>query len=240
MSKFNDSYWADTEFSQNYRDDADVFLPFRRHFIEVSKSLYGYFINPKTDPRILDLGCGDGLFVQELLKSYSPGSITLMDGSVEMLNAAGKRLGDNDNIRFVEMDFQRLIAEHPLDEGFDFIYSSLAIHHLPYEEKCRLYTYIYYLLKRGGLFVHYDVVVPASAGIEKWYLSHWRDWIRDFPDKERGERLRGIPDQYKQNPDNLPDTLDAQLQAFEKIGFTDVDCFFKHGIFALFGGFKNT
>lgn len=239
MSKFNDSYWADTEFSQNYRDDADVFLPFRRQFIEVSKSLYGYFINPKPDPRLLDLGCGDGFFVHELLKSYTPSAITLMDGSAEMLTAAGKRLQNYAaNIGFVEMDFQRLIAEQPLDERYDFIYSSLAIHHLPYEEKCRLYAYIFSLLKTGGLFVHYDVVIPSSDRIEKWYLSHWRDWINDCPDRERGERLRKIPDQYKQNPDNLPDSLDAQLQVFEKIGFSEVDCFFRHGIFALFGGFK--
>lgn len=56
--------------------------------------------------------------------------------------------------------------------------------------------------------------------------------------KEMSEKLLGIPDQYKGNPDNIPETLGSQLQALEQIGFKEVDCYFKHGIFSLFGGFK--
>lgn len=238
MSKFDDSRWADTEFSQNYRDDADIFLPFRRQFIEVAKSFYGHFFSSNPVAAVLDLGCGDGLFVQELLQFFSPREITMVDGSSEMLQAARKRLGKRLEINFIEIDFQNLLAERPLENRFDFIYSSLAIHHLPYREKCRLYEYIHELLNSGGCFIHYDVVVPCSDKIEKWYLSAWREWIRNYPDKERSERLLGIPEQYKGNQDNLPDTLDSQLQALETIGFKDVDCYFKHGIFSLFGGFK--
>jgi len=188
--------------------------------------------------RILDLGCGDGLFVQELLKSFSPKSVTLVDGSVEMLDAAINRLGNNKNINFIKANFQDLIAEESLIGHFDFIYSSLAIHHLPFEEKNHLYTYIYKLLSIGGCFVNYDVVVPPSGKIEKWYLSHWKQCIRAYPDKEKGDKLLGIPEQYKGNQDNIPDTLESQLEALAQIGFNEVDCFFKYGIFSLFGGFK--
>ena len=238
MSKFEESLWADTEFSQNYRDDASIFLPFRRQFIEITKSLYGYFINQNTETKILDLGCGDGLFIQELLKSFFPKSVTMVDGSNEMLEAARNRLGNAANLNFVHTSFQDLLAKEPLNDNFDFIYSSLAIHHLPFNEKKLLYAYIYKLLSAGGCFVHYDVVVPLSEKIEKWYLSHWRQVIKGHPDKERSEKLLGIPEQYKRNQDNIPDTLESQMEALELIGFREVDCFFKHGIFSLFGGFK--
>ena len=56
--------------------------------------------------------------------------------------------------------------------------------------------------------------------------------------KEMGTKLLGIPDQYKENPDNIPDTLESQLHALTAIGFQDVDCHFKYGIFSLFGGRK--
>ena len=238
MSNFDDSLWADTEFSKSFREDADIFLPLRRQFIEAAKSIYGHFINPDTEAGILDLGCGDGLFIQELLKSFSPENITLVDGSSEMLAAARKRLHYAANIDFLQIDFQKLLSEQPLTKHFDFIYSSLAIHHLSYSEKCKLYTYIYRLLKAGGCFVHYDVVLFSSEKNEAWYMEHWRNWIDNYPDRKRSKNLLGIPDDYKQNRDNLPDTLESQLHALKEIGFKDVDCYFKHGIFSLFGGLK--
>ncbi len=238
MSKFEKSRWADTEFSRNYRDEADVYLPFRREFIETAKSLYAYFIAARSEARVLDLGCGDGLFIQELLKTFSPASVTLVDGSKEMLEAAQKRLGKKANLNFIQASFQSLLAGGLLLENFDFVYSSLAIHHLSFDEKKHLYAYIYELLSPGGCFVHYDVVVPPSRKNENWFLSLWRQWIKEHPDKEMSEKLLEVPDHYKENTDNRPDTLGSQLQALKQIGFKEVDCYFKYGIFSLFGGFK--
>ncbi len=238
MSQFEESRWVDSEFSQNYRDDANTYLPFRSQFIQVAKSLYEHFISTNIEVRILYLGCGDGLFIQELLKSFSPAKVTLVDASSEMLEAAEKRLGNHENLNFIKASFQDLLAGQSFNENFDFIYSSLAIHHLPFEEKKNLYAYIHKLLSAGGCFVHYDVIVPPSGKIEKWYLSLWKQWIKEHPAKERSEKLLGIPEQYKENPDNIPNTLESQLEVLEKIGFKEVDSYFKYGIFSLFGGFK--
>lgn len=238
MSKFEKSRWADSEFSQGYRDDADIFLPFRGQFLEISKSLYGHFISQNSAATVLDLGCGDGLFIQELTKSFNPAKIMLVDGSAEMLGAAQKRLAGLSNICFIEASFQQLLTDDPLHESFDFIYSSLAIHHLPFAEKKRLYAYIYEHLAPGGHFIHYDVVLPPSTKLEKWYLSLWRAWIREHPLSEGREKLLGIPDQYKGNTDNMPDSLASQLKALQDVGFSNVDCFYKYGIFSLFGGSK--
>ena len=238
MSKFEKSRWVDSEFSQGYRDDANMFLPFRGQFIEVSKSLYGHFISQKSKAKVLDLGCGDGLFIQELSKSYKPAKVTLVDGSAEMLEAAKKRLSEQNDNHYIQASFQQLLANNPVDDNFDFIYSSLAIHHLPFEEKKRLYTYIYEHLSSGGWFIQYDVVLPPSEKLEKCYLSIWREWIITDPSKERREQLLGIPDQYKGNPDNMPDTLESQMKILNDLGFSNVDCFYKYGIFSLFGGSK--
>jgi tRNA (cmo5U34)-methyltransferase len=238
MSKFEESRWADSEFSHGYRDNADTFLPFRRQFIEVAKSLYGHFISQNPEAKVLDLGCGDGLFIQELSRLFQPTKVVLVDGSAEMLEAARKRLTGQDGNSYIQASFQQLIADDPLAESFDFIYSSLAIHHLPFAEKKKLYAYIYQHLCPDGHFVHYDVVLSPSAKLEQWYLSLWRQWIKEHSDRERNEKLEGIPDQYRGNADNMPDPLKIQLAALKDIGFSDVDCFYKYGIFSLFGGSK--
>ena len=97
-------------------------------------------------------------------------------------------------------------------------------------------------MNSGGLFINYDVVQPSSARSEQWQFSMWRDWMNEQL-AARGNtaelgRHDGLPDLYKSKQDNQPSPLADQLLVLEKIGFKDVDCFFKYGIFALFGGTK--
>ncbi|MFC1839206.1 methyltransferase domain-containing protein [Thermodesulfobacteriota bacterium] len=238
MAEFKETRWADREFSKLYRDAADIYMPFRQRFIEVTKSLYSFFFDNQTNVRVLDLGCGDGFFIEELLKIHTPESITLVDGSADMLNAAKKRMNGRADVEYIQASFQDIINTQILKGQYDFIYSSFAIHHLVYSEKERLYFKLYNHLNPGGCFIHNDVIAPSSGRIEKWYLTLWREWIEEFPDREKSAGMEIIPEKYKESPDDFPDPLDTHLELLKKARFIDVDCFFKYGIFALFGGFK--
>lgn len=240
MTEFEETLWTDSEFIQHYQENANTYLPFRNQFIELAKSVFGYYVKGASRTRILDLGCGDAFFTRELLKKYSPDHITLVDGSDEMLQAAKKQLGESEKFSFIKASFQDLLTGEILNGDFDFVYSSLAIHHLPFTQKKELYSYIFSKLPPDGYFVQYDVVAPSTDTLEKYYLSLWKQWIKDHPNKERAEKLIDIPEQYKANPDNIPDTLSSQLQALKEIGFREVSCHFKYGIFVLFGGLKSS
>ena len=41
---------------------------------------------------------------------------------------------------------------------------------------------------------------------------------------------------YKDLRENKPDTLESQLKTLKEIGFSEVDCFYKYGIFSVYGG----
>lgn len=239
MAEFEKTRWADDEFSRKYRDGADIYMPFRRRFIDVTKSLYSFVFKGRADIRLLDIGCGDGFFAEELLKDFSPATVTLSDGSPDMLKAAQEKLKDRPNVEYLQASFQKIIEYDLFTGNFDFIYSSYAIHHLQLADKKRLYSKIYNLLNPGGCFVHNDVIAPLSARVEKWYLTLWRDWIDQFPDNNASAGMEVIPEKYKESPDDFPDSLETHLEILRETGFTDVDCFFKYGIFALFGGFKS-
>ena len=238
MSKFEESKWADRRYSRSYRDDADIYIPFRNECIEIAKSFYEHFVSDHAEARILDLACGDSFFIQEFLKSFTPAKVMLVDGSSEMLEAAKERMGNRGTLNFTKASFQELLSNDPLNDTFDFVYSSFAVHHLTFTEKKELYAYIHKRLSPGGCFVHNDVVRPSFDRLEKWYFSLWRQWIQEHPDKERGEELLDTPEKYKADPENMPDTLESQLEALKKVGFNNVDCYFKYGIFCLFGGSK--
>lgn len=240
MSEFKNTRWADEKFSKMYRDAADIYMPFRRQFFEVTKSLYSYYFSGIAETRFLDLGCGDGSFAEELLKNFSPAKVTLTDGSVDMLETAKKRLSNISNVEYIEAGFQTIVHSDILKGPFDFVFSSFAIHHLPFKEKKLLYSSIYDLLSQGGCFVHNDVIAPQSRRIEDWYLSIWREWIDRFPDKKKIEGMEVIPEKYRESPDDFPDPLETHIELLRETGFSDVDCYFKYGIFALFGGFKKS
>jgi len=53
-----------------------------------------------------------------------------------------------------------------------------------------------------------------------------------------GNSSDDIIQRYKDNRDNKPDTLDEQLNALKSVGFKDVDCYYKYGIFTMYGGRK--
>ena len=236
MSDFDSSQWSDSEFSQEYRKYANDYLPDRFKLIEIVKSFFRHFIYKVDAPRVLDLGCGDGLVVHELLKSDDRIRATLVDGFSEMLESAKKRLADFDTVQFVQATFQDLLKDDSLQSNFDFILSSFAIHHLEMEEKKALYGYIYHHLSTDGFFLNLDVVLAPYQNLEEWYLSLWREWIQANVDSSKQSDLLPIPQQYKDNPDNFPDTLSSQLEALQEIGFKNVDCFYKYGIFTIFGG----
>lgn len=72
-----------------------------------------------------------------------------------------------------------------------------------------------------------------------WYFAIWRDWLGHMMDRYNvtDEAPEDLIKRYKDPSSmNKPDTLNNQLNALEEAGFLDVDCYFKNGIFAVFGG----
>jgi tRNA (cmo5U34)-methyltransferase len=238
MSDFDNSRWSDSRFAQEYRDQADGYVPERHSLIGIAQSLYSHLVKANQPCRMLDLGCGDGLMVQELLKVDDSIDATLVDGSQEMLKAANNRLARLDKKHLVNASFQDLLAQDPLQSTFRFVLSSLAIHHLAMAAKETLFEYIYRHLDPGGFFLNIDVVFSPTHELEEWYLMLWQEWINTHAAESQKASLLSVPQQYKDNPDNIPDLLLPQLQALERIGFKNVDCFYKYGIFAMFGGSK--
>jgi tRNA (cmo5U34)-methyltransferase len=112
----------------------------------------------------------------------------------------------------------------------------MAIHHLGFPEKRRLYARIYRELRFGGLFLNYDVVLPASERTEAWHFAMWRDWMNEHA-REKG-KFDALPETAKAKPENKPSRLPDHLRALEECGFCDVDCHFKYGVFCLYGGAK--
>ncbi len=224
-----------------YLNSNDVILIERKRTIKLLMDIFQYHFENRENLMFLDLGCGDGVISKILARKYPNNQFELLDGSEIMLNKAKKELQAG-NFIFLFRTFEDYIAEDSDELKYDFIYSSMAIHHLDILNKNRLYSKIFRVLKSGGLFLNIDVVLPPSEKSEKWQFRMWRDWMNEtLSANNRRDEIGthdNLPENYKNKPENKPGGLFDQLEALRQTGFRDADCFYKYGIFALFGGTK--
>jgi Methylase involved in ubiquinone/menaquinone biosynthesis len=241
-TNFSKSQWTNNGFAHEYLRDSDIYIPQREHVLQLIKLIFSFYVNNRIKiPHVIDLGCGDGALTKALIDVNKNLLSTLIDGSEHMLESARKNI-PNINIRkTIHISFQDLYGSSVIEDDADIIVSSLAIHHLNGIEKGRLFKYIYAKLKLGGLFINYDPVLSPSQELEQLDLTIWKEWILNYEatiNPRREKSLDYIPSQYKSNKDNVPSTLDSQLEMMKNAGFLDVNLFYKYGFFCLFGGRK--
>lgn len=239
MDEFKESTWGNAEKDRHYREDADFYLPERQRMLKILVSFYRHFIGKKKTCRILDLGCGNGILARTLYTAHPGVELVLVDGSEHMLEAAHLNLAGLPVADYQCLTFREIIDGKLQTAPFDFIVSSFAIHHLYLGGKRELFAELYRMLLPGGCFLNMDVVLPAGDFYTEWHYSLWKEWIDEFRQKNKLVRdFTGVPEQARTNPENHYDRLFSQLEALTAAGFTRVECHYRFGLFALYGGMR--
>jgi tRNA (cmo5U34)-methyltransferase len=240
MSTFEESRWADAAFAQNYLEHADHFIPDRQYLFHIMRSFYRAFVAraARSGPvRICDVGCGDGVLTEQLLRENPALDATLVDGSGKMLEDARARLKGRGACRFVERSFAAVTTQADDLGPFDLIVSSFAIHHLSRTERQQLFTTLHGRLANGGWFLNIEATTPEHAMFTEWYYELWREWIRERSQRLRlGAKYDDVPKQAQENPDNQYSPAAEQLEDLRSAGFRDVECHYKNGVFAIYTG----
>lgn len=181
--------------------------------------------------RVLDLGCGTGNISAKIKQRFPQARITCVDMADKMINRAQHKLKNYTDISFKLSDFQKL----EIDEHYDAIISSLALHHLENNEaKFKFYEFIYYSLMKGGVFYNADIVLGSSLYLQDIYLDKWRNFLRTKYSIQEIEN-KWLPI-YRQ--EDRPIKMMTHLQWLRKIGFRQVDVLWKYYNFAVYGGVK--
>ena len=168
---------------------------------------------PAGAQRILDLGTGAGRLVALLKAARPDAQFVALDFSAAMLDTLRGLYGNDASVTVVRHDFDTTL---PPMGRFDAVISSFAIHHAVHERKRSLYQEIFELLTPGGVFCNLEHVASPSPMVHDRFLE-----------------AIGWPDE---DPSNKLLDLETQLQWLRKIGFADVDCFWKWRELALFCG----
>lgn len=192
----------------------------------------------------VELGCGEGYLTAALLECFPQASVVALDGSPEMRARTTDRLrrfGTRARVEAFDLATTDWLQRFP---AFDCVLSSLCLHHLPGDEKRRLFAAIYrQLLPRGTLLIA-DLVAPQRPEAREFYASTWDRLAQaQSLSKTGATRLYEKFLEERWNHYRFPDPVDqpsplfAQLTWLKEAGFAVVDCFWLQAGHAIYGGY---
>lgn len=179
--------------------------------------------------RIADLGAGTGILSFMLAKRFPKSDLTLIDVTPEMLEEAQKKFHNTHNMRYEIKDY----AHEDLESNYDLVVSAMSIHHLEQDSQYNLYARIFDRMNPGGAFINADLVKGPSDSIDRMYRDLWVDFIRNNGLKD--SQIEKIQERMQLDQ---PSPLFDHITWLNRIGFTDVDCFYKYFNFAVVSGRK--
>lgn len=185
----------------------------------------------RTDEiRVLELGAGTGELTTKLLTRFPESTVLAVDHSEGMLAEAERKLETFGNrADIVQGTFP---DDYPTaTDEFDLAISSLAVHHLPSDEKRRLFDSLADALVPGGWFVNGDVIRFDAPHLETLGSAMIENWVRSkgWEEEEFMNRWQAS-DEYDE-----PDTLTDQLLWLREAGFESVTSVWQYYNFAVYG-----
>jgi SAM-dependent methyltransferase len=156
------NHWIESDIT---RDDE------RRPILQRMLALASF--SRETPITVLDVGAGYGVVSEEVLRAFPRAHVTLQDYSELMFEHAHKRLaGLSPFTSYVLADLCDPAWAQKVGGPFDLVVSGLAIHNLEKEPLMKAcYSAVRSLLRRGGLFLDYDLFGLIAQGVpthSKW------------------------------------------------------------------------
>ena len=168
---------------------------------------------PKDAKRILDLGCGTGLELDEIFKVSPNLEVVGIDMCKEMLRVLTEKHQDK-NLRLICADY---LAEDFGKKNFDCVVSFETMHHFLHNTKASLYKKIRRALRSGGIYIECDYMAIDDKE-EKKLLSQY----------ETVRKKHGIKTEELYHID-IPFSVSHQKELLKSAGFETVEEIFRLG-----------
>jgi tRNA (cmo5U34)-methyltransferase len=157
--------------------------------------------------KLLDLGCGTGLELDEIFKVNPTVQVTCIDIAEKLLEKLSrKHAARKSQLNLILADY----FKYDIGENvFDVALSVQTLHHFSYEEKIGLYRKIYISLKPDGFYIESDYMAATQE-----FENH------RFTENKRLRAEQGIKEGFYHY--DTPCTVENQIGMLKKAGFKSV------------------
>ncbi|MCI1946157.1 class I SAM-dependent methyltransferase [Clostridium luticellarii] len=180
-----------------------------KYYIETAKLI------PKiTGLKILDLGCGTGLELDEIFKINPTVQVTGIDLAKDMMKKIQQKHSDKlAQINLIENNY----FDYDMGENvFDVVLSVQTLHHFTHEEKIKLYNKILKSLKQNGFYIETDYMAPNQEYEDQCFAEN----------KKIRSKL-GITEGFYHY--DTPCTVENEIKMLLKAGFESIKNIGKYG-----------
>ncbi len=180
-----------------------------RRNIEGASGFYAYTASllPSAEgSRVLDLGCGTGLELEEYFALNPCAAVTGIDLSEAMLHALKAKFPEK-NLTLIRASYFDVPFGNSL---YDAAVSVESLHHFPAEMKASLYEKLHMALTGSDVFVLTDYFAESEA-LEKEY----------FQNLAALKKEQGLSDNAFYHYDT-PLTVEHEMELLRRAGFRDV------------------
>jgi tRNA (cmo5U34)-methyltransferase len=185
---------------------------------------------PREPRKVLELGCGTGNLSLLLAGSFPAASLTLVDGSPEMVAVTRSRLTDAglrlvNEPAYIAARFEQLA----LPEGaFDLVVSSISLHHVA--DKAGLYRRIRAVLRARGRFCFADQIRGEPESNHRVNWDRWLDFCRE-PGHCTRDEIESLLDHAAAHDHYLP--LSEHVALLSRAGFIQIDCVWRNWMWGI-------
>lgn len=173
--------------------------------------------------RILDLGCGNGILSELVLKKLPNAFVVGFDLTPKMLEEY------EENLSAYRGRYELMLGDYRFDSigsSYDIVLAGLTLQHLTWGERKDFYKLIYSILNQNGSFILNDIIIDEDWDTRKFQYSSWMQFIA-----ANGEDPEFWLDKHLTK--DYPVTLEDHFQWLEQAGFAKMDCYWRYHNFAI-------
>ncbi len=189
---------------------------YEKHMLEIcGQEAYQTFADlvPTNTNKILDLGCGTGLELDEIFKRFPGVSVVGIDLTQPMLDILIQKHASK-NIKLICDNFLNVdLGENIFDAAVSF----QSMHHFLHDEKVGLYKKICKALTPDGVYIESDYMLNDQATEDESYAENSR--LRGEANIHQGE-LYHI---------DMPCTVANQISMLKQSGFSSAELKYRKG-----------
>lgn len=192
-------------------------------YLEQHGILYDLLPSAEREYHVLDLGCGNGILSELVLRKLPRSFVVGFDLTENMLHACEKKLSDYAGRFELKQGDYRCDS---IGTRYDIVMAGLTLHHLTWKERENFYHILSSALNPGGLLLARDIIIDEDQAVAQHQYGLWKEFM-----KSQGED----PEFWysKHMAKDHPITLADHFSWLKGAGFSRVACHWRLFNFAI-------